>query len=290
MTTGLNPQKLQLARWLARSGVSAACLQALRRRHHGAYIRAVNYHGTPEDCRAGLAAHLEFYQRHFVPAGRAELETILAGRTWPHPRPGLLITFDDGLRNNLTVAAPLLEQAGFPAWLMIPAGFIEAPPERQREFAAAHRVWPAPAAEGPRVAMSWDELRAAQTRHIIGCHTQTHHRLTAATPADQLDLEIRGARQQLEAHLQAPVDVFCWVGGEEQSYSAPAAALIRAAGYRWSFMTNTAPITAFTHPLQLQRSNIEANWPVEIVLFQICGLMDLLYTRKRARVNRLTAA
>jgi len=86
------------------------------------------------------------------------------------------------------------------------------------------------------------------------------------------------------------VDAFCWVGGEEWSYSSSAAAVIRHAGYRLSFMTNNLPVRQGSNPLQIQRTNIEAWNPTEIVAFQLNGILDFVYTRKRQRVNLLTLA
>ncbi len=41
-------------------------------------------------------------------------------------------------------------------------------------------------------------------------------------------------------------------------------------------------------PLQIQRTNLEAAWPLDVVRFQLSGVMDALYAPKRRRVNRLT--
>lgn len=60
------------------------------------------------------------------------------------------------------------------------------------------------------------------------------------------------------------------------------------AGYRLSFMTRTRPITAKTHRLQLQRTSIEADWPMPQMRFYLSGVMDVAYTGKRRRVERLT--
>jgi phage replication-related protein YjqB (UPF0714/DUF867 family) len=89
--------------------------------------------------------------------------------------------------------------------------------------------------------------------------------------------------------LQREVDSFCWVGGEERSYSAAAARLIRTCGYRYAFMTNSSLVRPATSPPQIQRTNIEVSWSLEIVEFQLSGIVDLLYLRKRLRVNRMTA-
>ena len=84
------------------------------------------------------------------------------------------------------------------------------------------------------------------------------------------------------------MDVFAWVGGEEAAYSAQAARVIDDAGFDLSFMTNNAVIRPGDHPLQIQRTNVEA-WDSEaVVRFQLSGLLDLGYRAKRRRVNRLT--
>ena len=67
-----------------------------------------------------------------------------------------------------------------------------------------------------------------------------------------------------------------------------AARLIEEAGYAVSFMTNSAPVRPGTDLLHLQRTNIEARDPDWLVRFQLSGLLDVLYTAKRRRVDRVT--
>ncbi len=93
------------------------------------------------------------------------------------------------------------------------------------------------------------------------------------------------SKSELVALLGRDVETFCWVGGEEDTYCEAAARYVEEAGYRFAFMTNSAPTTARTHPLQIPRSNIEAEYPLSLVKFQLAGLMDMLYTPKRRRVN-----
>lgn len=233
-------------------------------------------------------AQLEFYAEHYRPIGRPEFDAFCAGES-EEARPGLLITFDDGLRSHAEVAAPLLEEFGFPGWFMVPTEFVDAPVAEQQEFAKEHQIQFEPEYDDPRVAMTWQQICALDGSHVIGCHTASHRRLEADLNSDELELEIVRARQRLEAKLGHSLDVFCWVGGEEWSYSRSAAQTIRDAGYRLSFMTNSAPILPNENLLQLQRSNIEAAMPGSMVRFSLSGLMDLRYRGKRNRVNQLTA-
>lgn len=234
------------------------------------FARAVNYHDIHESEAVGLETQLRYFAARFEPVGYDDLKALLAG-TWRRRRPGLILSFDDGLRSHAAIAAPLLDRYGFPGWFFVPLGLLGG-----RNGGAEH--------------MSIEDLRLLARRHVIGCHTLSHVRLSTELSPDVLEREIVGAKHDLEAALGGtPVNVFCWVGGEEWSYSREAAQLIKEAGYTFSFMTNNAVIRPGDDPLQLQRTNIEARDPLWLVRFQLSGAMDLAYASKRARVNRLTA-
>ncbi|TWT44871.1 Polysaccharide deacetylase [Phycisphaerae bacterium RAS1] len=267
------------------------------------FIRVINCHDTPHASIVNYRRQLAWYARHFVGASDADLRGLLEHGEWNKPKPGLIISFDDGLRTNFDVAAPLLEEYGFVGWHFVPLEFIDTPREQQRAYAAAHSIVPSPSGDRPpnrgvaadsadagRVAMSWDELRDLVRRgHVVGCHTRTHHRLTASTPPAQLDDEIITCKRDLEQRLGSSVDHFCWVGGEEFAYSREAAQRIRDAGYRCAFMTCSNPCVHGTNPLQLHRTNVECTWPMHIVRLQLCGIADRANAAKRRRVEALTA-
>jgi peptidoglycan/xylan/chitin deacetylase (PgdA/CDA1 family) len=252
------------------------------------WARALNYHDVPPRLASAFEEQLRFYVRHFVPVGPDELAELRAGR-WSHAKPGLLLTFDDGLRSHAEVVAPLLEKFGFPGWFMVPVGFVDTPAPEQRAFARARaipcdaRPW-----QDGRIALSWDEVRRLDARHVICCHTYSHRRLGADLSAAELDHEIRGAKRRLEDGLGHQVRAFAWVGGEEWSYSPGAARVIRAAGFELGFMTNNAVVRPGCDPLQIQRTNVEATFPAYLMRFSLSGFFDLLYAPKRQRVNRLT--
>jgi len=273
------PAKRAIA-WLAYvSGLSAAghALQVAS----GPFIRAVNLHSTPPETARGLDEILRYLSRRFVPCGPQELEALLQGR-WSHSLPGIVLSFDDGLANNAEVAAPLLERYGFTGWFCVPTGFLDCPAGAQSSFSEQCSI------TSPGSAMSWDQVRALGERHVIVAHGHRHRRLSASLSEEELCEEILLPKRRIEEETRCPCDTFCWVGGEEWAYSRRAAELIVQAGYKYAFMTNTCPITARTHPMQLQRSNVEAHWPMALVRFQLSGLQDIRYTGKRRRVNRLT--
>ena len=121
----------------------------------------------------------------------------------------------------------------------------------------------------------------------MGCHSETHNRLAENLGPERLKYETIGAKESLGKLLEHPVDMFCWVGGEEESYSKTASDYIRQA-YKLGFMMNMSIVRPGTERFQLQRNNIEGDYPLWLVRFQISGIMDVVYYPKRKRVNKLT--
>lgn len=282
-----------LKQWLARggqlTGLSRLGLE-VQKRSLMPFIRALNYHDVPGFERDVFEAQLASYARHFEPVGLPELLSLASG-DWPHRRPGLILSFDDGLASHAQVVAPLLEKHGFVGWFMVPTGFVDTPPAEQRAFAQSHAIHVRhPAGPDGRVAMSWDELRTLSGRHVIGCHTVDHVRFSRDHTPAEFERESRVAKRRLEEQLDTSVEVFAWVGGEEASYSSEGAAAIRAAGFRVALMTNNRVFRAGNDLLQVQRTNIETHYDPALTALHLSGLYDLLYGPKRRRVEALTRA
>ncbi len=287
----MNQNKLFFARCLYWTGLEAA-LRGLLSAVWGRHVRVVNYHDVPLSLADNFERQLRFFLRHFVAVTPGELEALRTGESVErlHAKPGLILTFDDGYRSHSDVVAPLLQKHGFVGWFFVPAAFPSVPAAEQVGWAHEHKIFPAEPVMGERVAMTWGEVRRLAQDHVVGCHAMHHRRLADSLTVEDLEIEIPLAKNQLEAELGGKVSSFGWVGGEEWSYSAAAADAIRQAGFRWSFMTNNAVLRPGFEPLQIQRTNIEANYPDVVTSFQVCGLLDLLYWPKRRRVNRITAA
>jgi peptidoglycan/xylan/chitin deacetylase (PgdA/CDA1 family) len=224
------------------------------------FVRAVNYHVILPEEADSFEKHLRYYGRHYVP--------------------GLIVSFDDGHRSHFEIAAPLLEKYNFTGWFFVPIGLMNLEGNRfadRKEEQTAEET-----------ALTLEQLQYLDRHHIVGSHTETHCRLRKTVESERLEREICGSQQSFEKVLGHPVASFCWVGGEEDTYSREAADLIKQS-YQYSFMTNNAVIRPSENPLQLQRTNIEAENPLWLVRFQLSGLMDIFYAAKRRRVNRLTA-
>ena len=283
----MNRLKLRAARIAQRTGLNRLLL-GFQAAFQSPYIRALNYHDVSAQYSNAFEGQLRFFREHFTPVGLAELECFFNG-DWQPDRPGLILSFDDGLRSHVDIAAPLLEQYGFCGWFCIPVGLPDAVLDDHESFQERHSLQYDSRGYGDgRGAMSWEEVQRLSEHHVIVCHSYHHTRLSAELSTAELELEIVEAKRLMEERLGFSPTVFAWVGGEESSYSELAAKVIRDAGFDYSFMTNSAPIRPSTHRHQLQRTNVEAQDPPEIVGLSLSGLLDIFYWPKRRRVNRLT--
>ena len=239
------------------------------------FIRVVNYHDISPEHVSNFETHLSYYSKHFINVDEEMLRGFLNGASWQHTKPGLILTFDDGMRSHFEIAAPLLEKFDFTGWFFIPAGWIADRMDPNDDIALGQRT------------LTVEQVRYLDQRHVVGCHTETHCRLTGDLSAEKLQFEILGSRSSFKEILGHDVNIFCWVGGEESSYSKSAVDLVKQ-GYDISFMTNNAVVRPTTNPLQIQRTNIEAENHLSLLRFQLSGVMDIIYSPKRSRVNRLT--
>lgn len=129
------------------------------------------------------------------------------------------ITFDDGYRDNLTVALPLLEKFSLPMTLFVAAAFV-----------------------GQEGYLSKEELREIARHPLvsIGAHGLSHRDFTRLSK-DEARFELVESRRLLESIIGASLDFMAWPYGE---CNAELEELSKQCGYRaaWSVWkgTNTA--------------------------------------------------
>ena len=153
----------------------------------------------------------------------------------------LMITVDDGYRDNLTRMLPLLEKYGYKAVVYIVTG------EDHNRWDVEHPTHP----DTPVALMSGDEIKAlVASGHVeIGGHTLTHPRLSTLPPEAQAQ-EIRANKERLERLLDHPLLSFAYPYGD---LNESAKAQTSAAGYRYAVATNSGPRVMHQDPLQIRR-------------------------------------
>lgn len=200
----------------------------------------------------------------------------------PLPAGAVLITFDDGYRDNLVNAAPVLRRHGYPAVQFVPLAFVgDRAPLPHEHHLSAHGV------HNPTV--DWDEIRALEEHGVrIESHGISHKPL-AELELDEAAREITISKLKLEERLGRPVRAFSYVKGSEADYKPVHPSLVRQAGYDIAFTAVSGANGPGSDPLQLRRYNVEPYPPrtFELVLAGACDLISLKDTVSGTHARRV---
>lgn len=146
------------------------------------------------------------------------------------PAKPVMITFDDGYRDVLGQASPVLERLHMPA----------------TEYVITDRM------RDPSF-LDWGNLFALQQRGFtIGSHTVTHRNLTTLSPAAGF-AELLDSRLTLQRHLHHQVP---WLAYPEGGVNSTVVALARQAGYVLGVTTEPGTAQSARNPLELHRIEV----------------------------------
>ncbi len=198
-------------------------------------IRAVNFHNTSRAQAAHYEHQLAEYSKRFTSVNQDELMDYLTTGRWNKSKPGLIVSVFEGYRNSFDVLTPLIEKFGFIGWYWVITGFINTPIPEQSTYADHHDIdmltheYP----DG-RYAMSWDELRQIDKKHVIAGHTRSHTLLSKLDPEVQRQ-EVIGSQEDFKKNLEHPVRGFVSLTGPAYGENGDIDKLIDAAGYDFVF-------------------------------------------------------
>ncbi len=196
----------------------------------GAVIRTVNFHLTPEWRAAEYERQFALYAQYFDPVAAEDLDRVMATGQWHKSKPGLILAFYNGYRNNFDVARPLLDRHGLVGWFFVVTGFVNA--EDQWSFAADHNITRGTdETSGGRIALSWDEIAALDGSHVVASHTRTHSR--ASVDRERLWEEAYGSQHDIMHRLGHPVRAIAWNGGAAYGHHPAADQAVDAAGFQF---------------------------------------------------------
>jgi peptidoglycan/xylan/chitin deacetylase (PgdA/CDA1 family) len=187
----------------------------------------------------------------------------------PLPPGAVLITFDDGYRDNLENALPILLQHGYPAVIFVPIGFLDGdrplPHEEALRRLGVHNH-----------TVDWDELAALEAGGIrVESHGIGHRPVSELEPADAVR-EIALSKLRLEERLGRPVDAYAFVKGSRADYRPEHVSLVQQAGYTLGFTSVSGANGPTSDRYRLRRYNVEPYPPrtFELVLSGACDLIS----------------
>jgi peptidoglycan/xylan/chitin deacetylase (PgdA/CDA1 family) len=227
-----------------------------------------------------FAEQLEVIRDRFQPISLERLCDGLAARDIP--RRSVVLTFDDGYRDNLTNATPLLEKHDVPASLFVTTGYLDSgrdfwweeledvcglrgldsrtewerlrPLDRSEREAELDEFWRAAGLHGPpppsRTLTSGELTELAQAGTFeIGAHTVTHPALSRLPVARQVE-EIGEGKAALECLLGRRVSSFSYPHGD---FSSATVRAVQAHGFALACTTSGESLTYSSRPFELPR-------------------------------------
>ena len=184
------------------------------------------------------------------------------------PRRPVVITFDDGHRDNLDHAFPALVRFSLKATIFAVADFVGKNAGWQRRDKVIEPL------------LSWAHMRRMQKEGItFASHTCTHPLLNKI-PYDQARYEIGVSRDKLEQGLGVPVESFCYPYGE---YNQDVVDLVRETGYKAACITDHGNRHIREDIYTLRRVFIWPDTSLPRFVYYLSGLYDYEKARKRRR-------
>ena len=242
---------------------------------HDRALRVLMYHKINDDEGNPLSVPVSLFDEQMAQLSElgyavVGLDAVLAHYVDGKPLPprAVLITFDDGYRDNLENALDVLRRHGYPAVLFVPIGFLDTSlPLPHEEHLAQRGVL--------NRTLDWRDLPELERG---GIRVEAHgisHRPLADLELDEAAREIALSKLRLEDALGRPVRAFAYVKGSEAHYKPVHLSLLRQAGYDLAFTSVSGANSSHTDPLRLHRYNVEP-YPARTFELVLAGACDLI--------------
>ena len=148
-----------------------------------------------------FARHMKWLKRRGYRVMRLEEYARYRSEHRLPPPKTIVVTFDDGHLDNLTLARPILERLGLPATIFLVSS------------GGGRNGWSTSGGLAKRPLMELDDARkAAGGLLTFGAHTRTHPALPDIS-AQEAEGEIVGSKHELERALGVPVTTFAYPYG-----------------------------------------------------------------------------
>jgi peptidoglycan/xylan/chitin deacetylase (PgdA/CDA1 family) len=201
----------------------------------------------------------------------------------------VVLTFDDGYRNNQSIVAPILQRLDLPFTIFVATAYVGTdrwmplnevywrwstgelttedldfyrkqlrgrPRAESGELVAelqTQTLAPSPEAEESFAMLNWDEIQGmARARIEFGSHTHTHCNMAAESPSQQrVELEI--SKELLESRLHRPIRTFAYPYGHTEHMSESSRRNVIAAGYDCAVSAEYGLVTSRSDRFRLPR-------------------------------------
>jgi len=189
------------------------------------------------------------------------------------PPDSVVITLDDGFKDNYTNAYPILKKYKVPATIFLIVNRVEAngsvPPESADDKAALY--------------LSWAEVKEMSKNGIsFGSHTLTHTSLTTLT-LKEIRREIQESKRLLEKQIGQPICLFSYPFGTLCDFNKDIRNIVAESGYICACTGLNGTNGHHADPYLLKRTKIEVDDGMHIFEKALRGGLEVFILLDRVR-------
>lgn len=194
-----------------------------------------------------------------------ELRLVMNGESLAEPR-SILLTFDDGYKNFITNALPILERNNLPAVVFI---------HTSRSSDNFSNDFPL---------MDWNEIRVLNQKGIeIGSHSHSHSDMKKLSRAE-LQSEIKTSEDIFQKELGHIPKVFAYPGGKHNSQVAE---FLRQSGYEAAFTIDEGVVFKKDDQMRLKRIGVSGQTTMLEFKIMLTSAFNWYQKLRRLKVGKL---
>lgn len=157
----------------------------------------------------------------------------------PAPTKSVILTFDDGFKDQYSNAYPLLRKYGFMGSFFVITCFAD---EERPEY------------------MSWSEIELLHAGGMeIGSHSYTHPSLKGKS-FEYIVWQVLGSKEAIEARIREPIRLFSYPSGQ---YDQLVMEVLRSAGYWAAVTVEPGSLQSSQRPFELKRVRVRGSYDLD---------------------------
>ncbi len=210
--------------------------------------------------KSNFDRHISYLSKHYEIITLSGFVRLTKAGKKP-PRKSVIITFDDGYRDNFTNAYPVMKKHNVPATIFLITGKI-----------------------GSKDFLSPEDIKEMSGLVDFGAHTVSHVILADVSLTKAKD-EIEGSKRDLEKLLKRKVGLFSYPSGGSHDYSDAVKRVVKEAGFDCAVTTMNGDNGPDSDMFELKRIGMSHENSFTVFRVKSAGMLNALLRMIKGRMS-----